>query len=186
MALADILTAIEQNTADTLSQMRKNHQQRMLEMKRETEARLEEFGEAISKQKEQKLRQMRAKANSHGLLRGKHAIVRKKQELIGDAYEAFLGELKEMKGEEVRMFLERAVSSLGNIAGTIHPAPAHTALLTSLVAGKPYLSIGKPIDAVGGFRFAGENREHDFTFESLVSNSLRPRTELDIARLLFS
>ncbi len=186
MALADILAAIEQDTADTLSQLRKNHQQRMLEMKRETEARLEEAGRAVAKQKEQKLRQMKAKANSHGLLRKKHAVVRKQQDLIAATYDGLLAELEAAKGDEVRLFLERCIASLENRAGTVRPAKAHAALLTELVAKKPYLSVGETIDSRGGFRFEAENAERDFTFESLVEHALKPRTELEVARLLFS
>jgi len=41
-------------------------------------------------------------------------------------------------------------------------------------------------DAKGGFVFISDTEEQDFTFENLIQNILRPRTELSIAHTLFA
>jgi hypothetical protein len=45
--------------------------------------------------------------------------------------------------------------------------------------------MGKPLDAKGGFICVSPTREYDFRFETIVRDTVRPATELDVSSTLF-
>ena len=69
--------------------------------------------------------------------------------------------------------------------GTVHPASEHEGLLRKLADASRF-HLGEPIKAKGGFKFVSKTKEQDCTFEHLVSEVLRPLSELEISQLLFS
>ena len=69
--------------------------------------------------------------------------------------------------------------------GTIAPAKNHESLLKKIAPSEQF-KICNTINATGGFVFSSETQEHDFTFEHIVAEYLRPQTELNVSKTLFT
>ena len=69
--------------------------------------------------------------------------------------------------------------------GEIHPSKAHAALLKKICPSEQF-RIKEATNAKGGFLFISEKEEQDFTFEHLVEEVLRPKTELETSHTLFT
>ena len=108
----------------------------------------------------------------------------KKQELLERCYGDVQKALAKSDSAALEAFLIDCLSGITG-PGEIRPAAAHKALLEK-VADKSRFTIGKPINAIGGFLFVSDKQEHDCTFERFVTGTLRPRTEVEVSRALFA
>jgi len=114
----------------------------------------------------------------------RNALLGKKRELLDRTYANAAEKLSTLPHEQVEPLIRACLKSIRD-EGTVHPARGHEALVKNCADASRF-HIGDPIDAKGGFRFVSEAKERDCTFEHLVSEVLRPATELEISRMLFS
>ncbi len=186
MALADILAAIDSDAKEHISLLRRQHQQRMAELKRFHEEKLRAFEQSLAHEFQKKSMQMQAKAETLIAQRRTQALTEKQHELLKETYTALLAKLKNLPEHDVKKVLERAVEALGNKPGILRAAKHHARILEELIAKKPYLSLGEPLECVGGFRLESATLEQDFTFESIVRNILAPKSDLRLIQTLFT
>ncbi len=92
--------------------------------------------------------------------------------------------LRNCSEEKVEALLKQCIKSI-KPSGTIHPSKNHVGLLKKIAPSEQF-TIGDPVESSGGFVFSSEKEEHDFTFDHLVSEYLRPLTEVETAVELFN
>ena len=184
MALQDILDAITAQADQQIADARKAHQQELTRMREQSERALATKKQETAVQKEEKKTQLRAKAEAYAQARKSSVILKKKQDLLDRAYEQALEKLTALPDEKVEPLLRWCVKQI-TAKGKIHPSKKHEKLLKKIAPSKQF-SLEKATDAKGGFLFESTKQEQDFTFKHLVSEWLRPRTELDTSKKLFS
>jgi len=184
MALPDILAAISSQADEQIAKERSAHQKRLSLIREESERRIAKRKQEIAAQKEERKEQLHMKAVSHSAMTRRNAELTKKQELLDDLYALVLKNLLSLPEKEVETLLKTCLKTIkGN--GEIRPSKAHENILKRIAASEKF-SFGKPIESAGGFVFVSEREEHDCRFEHLVSAFLRPQTEVEAARTLFS
>ncbi|MDD3896267.1 MAG: hypothetical protein PHU04_00260 [Candidatus Peribacteraceae bacterium] len=186
MALSNILAAISAQADEQISQERSLHQKRISLMREESERRIAKRKQEIAGQKEERRKQLHMKAVSHSTMTRRNAELKKKQELLDTLYALVLQKLAALPSQEkeVETLLKKHLQTIkGN--GEIRPSKAHETILRHIAPSERF-AFGKPIESVGGFLFVSEREEHDCTFEHLVASYLRPQTEVEAAKALFS
>ena len=184
MALQDILAAITAQADKKIEQARAALQKESGTLRQESEQRIAKRKQEIAVQKQQKLDQMKAKAQTHAAAVKRNAILSKKKELLDRLYGKVAADLAELSEKELEPLLRKCVKGI-KAKGEIHPAKKHAALLKKICPSEQF-RMKDPTDAKGGFLFVSEKEEQDFTFEHLVEEVLRPKTEIETSHTLFS
>jgi vacuolar-type H+-ATPase subunit E/Vma4 len=182
MALNDILKAITEDADKRIADAKATHDTRIRLMRDEGQRTELQKRQSISELRDQKMRQLKERAQSHArMLRGKK-ILSKKQEYATKVYADVMNALSAAPKKDIESFLEKALSMVKG-PGVIHPAAAHADFIKKhLPSG---CTLGDAIATAGGFRFVSGKHEHDFTFEFLVNNVLRAKTEARVASAIF-
>ncbi len=184
MALSDILAAISAQADEQISRERSAHQKRLSLIREESERRIAKRKQEIALQKEERKEQLHMKAVSHSVMTRRGAELKRKQELLDDFYALVLQKLAALPEKEAEALLKQHLQTIRS-SGEIRPSKAHENTLKRIAPSERF-SFGKPIASVGGFLFVSEKEEHDCTFEHLVASYLRPQTEVEAAKALFS
>jgi len=184
MAIQDILAAITQQADQRIADARTAHQKQLTLCREQSERELAKRKQEIAAQKEQRKTQLKAKAENHAAMLKRNAQLKKKQELLDRTYQKVVQDLSALPDDQIEPLLRQCIKSIKN-EGTIHASEKHANLVKKLAdSGK--FTIGDTIKAKGGFRFVSKTQEQDYTFEHLVQETLRPKTELEISQLLFA
>lgn len=184
MALTDILAAISTQADEQIAKERSAHQKRVSLIREESECRIAKRRQEIALQKEERKEQLHMKAVSHSAMTRRNTELKKKQELLDSLYVLILKKLAALPEKEAATLLKYHLQTIRG-SGEIRPSKAHENTLTRIAPSERF-SFGKPIASVGGFLFVSEKEEHDCTFEHLVASYLRPQTEVEAAKSLFS
>lgn len=184
MALQDILSAIISQADQQIKEARATHQKNLTKIREQGERTVASKKQEIAAQKEQRKAQLAAKAQNAAAMLKRNAQLNKKQELLDKTYAQVVEELSKLPHEKVEPLIRACLKAIRD-EGTIHPAKEHEALLRKLADASRF-TLGEPINAKGGFKFISKKKERDCTFEHLVSEVLRPVSELEISQLLFA
>lgn len=184
MALQDILKAITAEADQKITSERSAHQKRLSTMREQSEQRISKRKQEIAMQKEEKRQQMRAKSEAHAQMIERNAELKKKQELLDTLFTLVTKKLGSCSEDKAEALLKQCIKSIKS-KGTIHPSKAHANLLKKIAPSEQF-EMGDAVEATGGFVFSSDKEERDFTFEHLVSQYLRPRTEVETASELFN
>ena len=184
MAIQDILATIAAEADKKIKQFRETHQSELSSMRQESEQRTAKKKQEIAVSKEQKMGQLKGKAQSHADAHTRNALLSKKKDLLDSIYSDAVVELSKLSDKEIEPLLQACVKLI-KTKGEIHPSEKHEKLLKKICSGDKF-SMQKPTKAKGGFLFVSEKEERDFTFEHIVSQMLRPKTELEVSHNLFS
>jgi vacuolar-type H+-ATPase subunit E/Vma4 len=182
MAIQDILGAIVEDADKRIAEVQSAHKKRMKEMRDESEQITQRKRQQIIDQRDQKKRQLKEKAESHARMLHSKAILSAKQDYMNKVYSEVLASLVNLPKDKLETLLKKCLGQIKS-KGTIHAAKEHEALIKKYVPEG--CDMGKAIDAKGGFRFVSEKEEHDFTFEFIVNELLRPQTEVKVAHDIF-
>ena len=181
MALSHILAAITAEADTQIAALASQHGTRMAEASAAHERALSELCATIQRHKNERMQQLRKRARDHMDMMRRHAILARKQEILDGFYASLVDAFASLPAEETERLLRSWIERLP-AGGTILPSKAHEELLRTMVNGR---TMGAPISAKGGFRFESDREDRDYTYESLVTNVVRPDTEIDVARQLF-
>lgn len=184
MALQDILAAITAKADKKIEQARADLQKENSQLRQESEKRIAKRKQEIEVSKQQKLDQMKAKAETHASAVKRNAVLSKKKELLDRLYGKVAEDLAELSDKEIEPLLRKCVKGI-KAKGEIYPSKKHAALLKKICPSEQF-RIKDPKHFKGGFLFVSEREEQDFTFEHLVEEVLRPKTELETSHTLFS
>lgn len=185
MALHDILVAIQAEADRAIADAKSAHQRRLSALREESERRLAALRQRIAVQREEKKANMRRKVEALAVVEQRNAVLGKKKELLDRFYARdVVRELTALPKEQQEALLKTWLERMTEKNGTLHPAKAHEALIRALAGDR--FAIGNPVEAAGGFLFVSPRQERDFTYEHIVASDIRPRTEVPVARALFS
>ena len=184
MALKDILEAIVAEADKQIEDARATHQKELSQIREESERRISGKKQDIAKQKEQRRTQLTAKAQAHSQSRKRNAILKKKKELLDKVYQKAAEKLSALPDGEVEALLRACVKTI-KVKGEIHPSEKHHQILKKICPSDQFKMAGE-IRTSGGVKFVSEKQEEDFTFEHLIEHVLRPQTEIETSKSLFS
>ncbi len=184
MALQDILAAITAETDKKIEQARSNQQKELAALREESERTIAKKKQEIAVQKQQKQNQLTAKAQTHALSIKRNALLTKKKELLDDFYKEAQKELAKISDADAEKLFRACLKQIKG-KGAIHPSAVHEKVLKKICPSEQF-RMKEPTKASGGFLFVSDTTELDFTFENLIENILRPKTELELAHSLFA
>ncbi|OGG92049.1 hypothetical protein A3H16_01390 [Candidatus Kaiserbacteria bacterium RIFCSPLOWO2_12_FULL_53_8] len=184
MAIDNILAAITQETDRRIAGAKEAHAKRIAMLRDESAQRIRTRKQEIDAQHKQEIDDLRLKAETHRSQQRRNGILNKKQELLERCYSDVQKALAKSDTATLGAFLVSCLKGISG-AGEVRPVAAHKALLEK-IADKSRFTIGKSIDAVGGFVFVSDKQEHDYTFERFVTATLRPQTEVEVSQALFA
>jgi vacuolar-type H+-ATPase subunit E/Vma4 len=185
MALSDILQAIITEADRQIAELQSAHKRRMKELTASHEKEYFDTLKHIDRQKNDRMRQMRSRVEGHAHMVVRHAILRKKRELLDQCYARVCTAVAEMPRAQLEAFYDRCLDRVSG-SGEIQPTKAAEEILRKLIAKRDGLTLGSVTPGSGGFRFIGATEDHDYTFEFLVHDLLRPAMELSTASKLFA
>lgn len=183
MALPDILTAIIKESDAQIAALEQQHASATSEAKAKAAIALSASKADTEVKKKRDMDQLRKKAEQEAQTMIRNAVLERKRALLDRTFDAVLAALSQEADATVEPLLKACLAQVKS--GEIRPAKPHAALIAKLAQGLP-VTVGSAIDARGGFLCVSKTREQDFRFETLVSEFLRPRTELAVAQDLFS
>lgn len=183
MALSDIIAAIIKEADMQIAAFKQQHDRAVASAKSVAQEEHQKAAVTIDVQKHQKMDQIRRKAEQSAEFLRCNAVLQRKRALLDEAYAAVLDVLSKKPEVHIEPLLCACLATLHD--GEIRPAKMHVALLQKLIHGKKF-TMGKSIEARGGFLCVSKTQEHDFRFETIVTQVLRPQTELQVALDLFS
>lgn len=182
MALQDILDAIKTEADERIATARTQHHANMKAMRDASEQLLARKRQLLKEQKEQKMRHIKEKAESHARMLRNKTLLARKQECMQKLYDQVLKDLVTLPKDKTESLLRQCLSVIKE-KGVVYPAAPHEALLKKLLPDG--CEMGKPTSASGGFRFASSKKEYDFTYEFMVENIILPQSEVRVAGDLF-
>jgi len=181
--LKDILEAITAETDKQIAAARSEHQRGLTDLREQSERRLSTRKQEIAVSKEQRKGQFKAKAEAHAESHKRNALLSKKRELLDRVYAKVANDLSKIPDDKAEKLLRTCLKKISD-KGEIFPSKKHEALLKKIAPSEQF-SLKNASDATGGFLFSSKTQEYDCTFEHLVQEWLRPKTELEAAHLLF-
>lgn len=182
MALQHILDAIVGDADKRIADMTAAHKHYLKELRDESERRITRKRTQIGEQRDQKMRQMKEKTESHARMSRSKALLARRQEYMDRLYAEALDELVNLPKDKAEAFLKLCLKQIGG-KGIIMPAASQEAMLKKILPDG--CTLGETIDAVGGFRFVSDKEEHDFSYEFLIQRLLREKTEVSVSEQLF-
>lgn len=182
MALQNILDAIVGDADKRIADLTAAHKQFLKELREDSEQRLARKRTQIGEQRDQRMRQMKEKTESHARMSRSKALLKRRQEFMDRLYADALDQMVNLPKDKTEAFLELCLKQITS-KGTILPAKSQEAILKKILPSG--CTLGDTIDAVGGFRFVSDKEEQDFTYEFLIHRLLREQTEVSAAAMLF-
>lgn len=182
MAFNDILDAIVADADTRIGDATSAHKQFLKHLREESERTLLRRRGQIAEMRDQKMRQIKDKADSLARMDRNKSMLLRKQDYMNKLYNAVFASIVALPKNETETLLKHFLKNITD-EGVIHPAKAHEAMIKSMLPKG--CTLGAPIDAAGGFRFVSATQEHDCTYEFIVHRLLRPATEVRAATDLF-
>lgn len=182
MSLNHILDSIVADADNRIAELTSAHKQYLKELRQESENKLARKSQQIAEQRDQKMRQLKEKTESHARMSQSKALLARRQEFMDRLYADTFNALVALPKDKTESFLKHCLKQVHG-KGVIQPSKAHEAVLKKILPAG--CEMGEPITAAGGFRFISDTQEHDFTFEFLIHRLLRDATELKAVTQLF-
>lgn len=182
MPFHDLLNAIVSQTDADIARLKEAHAARVAALKQETKDWIEARERDMAQRAEERKREFLAKAETHALQERRRKVTQCKRDLLDEAYGKTVSAVASLPAAKTEKILSSLLDGIAG-SGVIRPAAAHRALLKK-IADKRF-ELGEDVPGSGGFLFQGETEERDCTYENLVQNVLRPRTEMKALRSLF-
>ncbi|MBM3227883.1 hypothetical protein FJZ27_03420 [Candidatus Peribacteria bacterium] len=182
MALQDIINAIIGDTDHHIAEAKSAHEQRLSHMRDQLQQERRSREQAMAKNVQEKKVQLRQKTERLAAGQRRNAIATTRLRLLDKTYAGVIERLEQLPDDQIKPLLQACLATLP--AGVVHPAKKHAALIKSMAPKN--CTMGKPIDARGGFHFVSATHEKDCTLEAIVQSVLRPETELNISHQYFS
>jgi vacuolar-type H+-ATPase subunit E/Vma4 len=184
MSLKHLLEAITAETDRKVQEIRNTLKNDLEKMRQESSQQLSKKKHDIVDAHEKELQTKKRTLEAKKLSLTKSAVLSKKKEIQDRFYEKLLTRMSALPESDIEEIMKQCLTDLPK-EGTIHPASPHVSLITRLVSTTS-LTIGESIASKGGFLFTAERQEKDCTFEHLVSDVIRPKTELLVSQKLFT
>lgn len=187
MALADLIKAIEADTKQRAARLENLFAARAEEIGKKYAARQAEMVAASAAQGEQECAKLRRKGEAFWHMERKNALLSSRKKALDQLYQEAQTELIASKEYQQLLvgWLKQAEQELPG--GVVMPARGQSKQLAqALATSRAKYDLGEESAAfAGGFKIVGEEADLDYSLENLVGRSLRERTEMPAAKLLF-
>ncbi len=183
MPFHDLLNAIVSQTDADIARLKDAHAKRVEALRRETKEWIAEREQDIVRRTNDRKNELFAKAEAHAFQERRRKVTQMKSDLLDAVYDRTVDALAGLPSAKAEKLLEALLDGIPG-SGVIRPTAAHRAILKK-IADKRF-TLGEDVPGKGGFLFQGEHEERDCTYENLVQNVFRPRTEMQTLRTLFS
>jgi vacuolar-type H+-ATPase subunit E/Vma4 len=181
MALPHILATITAEADECIAAAAAAHADAVHAMESSHAQALGAMRNTVKQQKNERLYQLKKRAEGHVDMLTRHAVLQRKQELLEDFYTAVTQALGGLPAHDTGKLLSGWLKRLPE-GGTIVPSKKHEAFLKKYAGSR---DIAPAIASSGGFRYIGKTEDRDYTYEFLVRNVFRPDTEVEVSARLF-
>lgn len=188
MALADILSAIDQKTDDEIAEIRKRGQEKAGAMKAEYEKKLHDEKEEILKSLKAKADRKISQLGFQVKSRAKSKVLKKKRQIIDEVFKQALDDLASLDEAGVKKILVNLIKALPEVdEGEIIPAKGSETAVQAAAseAGTKYKVSSDAAAGKGGFVFKSEGLIIDDTWDQLIARQ-KDSLETEIANVLFN
>ncbi len=182
MALQNILDAIVADADKRIADLTAAHKQFLKDLRDQSDRNIERKQLQIAEQRDQKMRQMKEKTESHANMHTSKTLLSLKQEYMDRLYAEALQHIVALPANKAEAFLAECMKHVHG-KGIILPSASQKALIQKLLPNG--VTLGDSLQSVGGFRFISDTIEQDFTYEFLIHQLLRDATEVTAGNLLF-
>lgn len=188
MALSDILSKIDQETADKIAQLKKEFEEKMAKLKRENEARQKKIDEKMHEKVEENSKKIIEKTESLAQREAKNQLLEAKRKIIDSALTQAVEELSQSKDYESILANILKKTPLDSDDIVIVPAKGKESATKKAIkeSGKEYFLSDKSEDIQGGFILKTAKIEIDNSFETIIKEQLREDLEIKLHKLLFT
>ena len=187
MALTDIINAIKKHADAEVARIQEESLGKKDAAKRKADAALSAYEQELQKEATARKEQLKKKSESSVRMLRKAELLKEKRSLLDAVYDDALEATCSLPEKDLKGVLETLCDRIRASKGEIRPAQAHSKIISSLKnIDKKHFTIGKPIDAKGGFSVVSATSEEDFTFEHIFAEEIRPQTESKTAAVLFA
>src|SRR3989338_8036657 len=187
MALADIIQAIKTEADQTIAQLVKEYAAKFRQLKLKYEQKAKVSATAITAEAAQKEASLKQKARVFAAIERRNAILKGKQDLIGQLCQEFLAGVVDTKEYPAMLLtlLQKAGQTISQ--GDLIPGKGQQAVMKQALAkaGLNYRLAAESQQFIGGFKLVSKEGDLDFSFEGLIGKKLREATETKIAKALF-
>lgn len=181
MALSHILAAITVEADATIAAATRAHAAAVKDMADAHERAVQTIRSTVKHQKNERMHQLKKRAEDHTDMMKRHAVLQRKQELLDEFFGKVTKALAALPVAETERLLSSWVAKLPK-GGTVIPSKIHEPILKKIIGDR---EMAPAMEGAGGFRFVSEKEDRDYTYEFLVKNILRPDTEIEVAGQLF-
>ncbi|MBU0706260.1 hypothetical protein KJ657_04840 [Patescibacteria group bacterium] len=189
MALSDILQKIKDEAGKKAAFMKQVADDEIAKIKSEAGERAKVRRTEIASRAEEKSANLREKAKLLAKMEARNLLLREKRQVIEDVYTESVKELEHLKGHD----LERLMVSMFKAASKTMPkahvtvASGHKRQAEEAIqkAKVNYRVQGESSELKGGMILADGKQEMNLGFSYVLNQIIRPKTELDVAKILF-
>ena len=189
MALSDILQKINDEAGKKAAFMKQVADDEIAKIKEEALVRAEEKRKAVAEKADEKSRSVHEKAQILAKMEGRNKLLSEKRQVIDEVYEEAGKELTHLKGGELsKVFVSMLkAASKAMPKGHVTVAAGHKKEVEEAIrkAGAHYSVHDESSDIHGGFIVSDGKQEINLSFDYLLKSQIRPKTELDVAKILF-
>ncbi len=181
MPFHDLLNAIVSQTDADIARLKDEHIRRLDALKQETKNWITQREQDFVTRAGERKTELLAKAEAHAFQERRRKVTQYKRDLLDAVYQKTVAALTALPAPKTEQLLRNILESIPG-TGVIHPTAAHRSILKKLVSDARF-TLGEDTAGSGGFLFRGEREERDCTYESLVKNTVRPRTEMHALKI---
>jgi len=189
MALSDILQKINDEAGKKAAFMKQVADDEITKLKEEAMIRAEKKRQEVAELADQKSRSVKEKAEILARMEGRNKLLAEKRAVIDEVYVEAGKELSKLKDEKLSILLVSMLKKASQAMpkGHVTVASGHKNELEKAIskAGVDYSINGESSEIEGGFIVSDGKQEINLSFNYLLKSQLRPKTELDVANILF-
>ena len=189
MALSDILQKIKDEAGKKAAFMRQVADDEIAKIKLEGTDRAKARRAEITVRVEQKSANLLEKAKLLAKMEAKNLLLMEKRQVIEDVYVEAVKELEHLKGHDLEKLMvsmfKAASKTMPKAQVTVSAGQRHQAEEAIREAKVDYRVKEESSELVGGMILAEGRQEMNLSFRYVLNQIVRPKTEMNVAKILF-
>jgi len=189
MALSDILQKINDEAGKKAAFMKQVADDEIAKLKEEAMSKAEDKRKEVAVKGDERCESVKEKAQVLAKMEGRNKLLSEKRAVIDEVYQEASKELSSLKGGDLSKVLVSMIKKASKAMpkGHVTVATGHKHELEEAIskAGVEYSVRDESSDIDGGFVVSDGKQEINLSFNYLLKSQLRPKTELDVAKILF-
>lgn len=186
MALSDILSKIDAETAKKLKELQKDFDAKSKELKKQFDAEKKKVQEDFNADTASRLNKVKENAETAAAREADNALLNAKRECINDIIDEAVAKLASSK--EYETIITTMLKKVHLDSAEVIPAKGKKAVTENAVkaSGKDFTVSAQEGDFEGGFVVKSEKVEVNNSFATIIGEVLREEIEMELNKLLFN